>query len=259
MRRLVLALVMCLALLTACFGCAQQTPAPGGVVLEIDGQVGLAAAVALTDNHIQSMVSSMQILAMTDEVKTGKWDTMSGLLTKFKENEIPAVVWFALPNGSYYSAGSGLASGNLSYRAYFPKVMSGSMVVGDLIVSKSTGRKSVIATVPVEKNGNVIGALGVSVYLDDLSGVISGELQLPSNMVFYAVNQDGYIALHTDSQWLMQKAADIGSKTFSDAVAEMLLKSEGSATYEFGGKSETVIFDTMPVTGWRIAIGEKSG
>ena len=259
MRRLVLALVMCLALLTACLGCAQETPAPGAAALEIDGQVGLAAAVALTDNHIQSMVSSMQVLAMTDEVKTGNWDTMSGLLTKFKETQIPAVVWFALPNGSYYSAGTGLASGNLSDRSYLPKVMSGSMVVGDLVVSKSTGRKLVIATVPVEKDGNVIGALGVSVYLDDLSNVVAGELQLADNMVFYAVNQDGYIALHTDPQWLMQKAADVGSKTFSDAVAQMLLKNEGSATYEFAGKSEAVIFDTMPLTGWRIALGKRSG
>ena len=251
--------MLCLALLAAAFGCAQQTPAPGGAVLQIDGQTGLSAAVALTDNHIQNMVSSMQVLAMTDEVKTGNWDTMSGLLTKFKENEIPAVVWFALPNGSYYSAGSGLASGNLSDRAYFPKVMSGSMVVGDLVVSKSTGKKSVIATVPVEKDGKVIGALGVSVYLDDLSNVVAGELQLADDMVFYAVNQEGLIALHTNPQWLMLTASEVGSTTFSDAIAQMLLKSEGSATYELGGKSETVIFDTMPLTGWRIAIGKRSG
>lgn len=259
MRRMVLVSALCLALLAACVGCAQQPPAPGGVQIWIDGQTGLSGAVALIDNHIQSMVSTMQVLAVTDEVKSGNWDTMSGILTKFQESQILAAVWFAFPDGSYYSAGVGKGSGNLSDRAYFPKVMSGSTVVGDLVVCKATGKKSVIATVPVEKNDKVIGALGVSVGLDDLSNVVAGELQLADDMVLYAVNQDGYIALHMDPQWLMVKAVDIGNKTFSDAVAQMLAKSKGNASYDFGGKCESVLFDTMPLTGWHIAFGERGG
>ena len=244
---------MCLALLVACFGCEKEA-----TTFKIDGETGVSGAVALADNHIQSLVSSMQVLAMTDEIRTGSWEGMSGLLSRLEQDQIPAAVWFALPDGSYYTVDQGKAAGNLSDRSYFPKVMSGATAIGDLVVSKSTGKKVVIATVPVKNNGQVIGALGASVYLDDLSKILVSELELPDNMVLYAVNEQGNITLHSDSQWIMQKAADLGSKTFADAIEEMLLKKEGNVNYEFQGMSENVVFKTSPLTGWSFALGLRS-
>jgi hypothetical protein len=254
-RRLVLVLLVCLALLVACLGCGEETTTSSGSVFTIDGETGLAAGIALTENHIQSLVNTMQVLAMTDEVRAGSWEGMQGLLGRFSQDQVPSAVWFALPDGSYYTVEVGKASGNLSDRSYFPGVMSGATVVGDLVVSKSTGKNSVIVAVPVKNDGQVVGALGVSVYLDDLSKILVEELQLPDNMVFYAVDEQGYIALHSDPQWLMQKAADLGSSTFSQAVDGMLSKKEGNATYEFGGMLETVVFKTSPLTNWCFALG----
>lgn len=258
MRKLILVSLVCLALLVPCLGCGKGTTTSSGAVFTVNGEAGLAAAVALTDNHIQSLVNTMQVLALTDEVKAGRWEGMQGLLTRFSQDQIPALVWFALPDGSYYAVGVGKASGNLSDRVYFPKVMAGTATVGDLVVSKATGKMSMIATVPVKNGGQVIGALGVSVYLDDFSKILVQELQLPDNMVFYAVNDQGYIALHSDTQWLMQKASDLGSSTFSQAVDEMLSKKEGNATYQFGGMSETVVYKTSPLTNWCFALGVRT-
>jgi hypothetical protein len=92
-----------------------------------------------------------------------------------------------------------------------------------------------IAAVPVKDDGQIIGAPGVSVYLDDFSETLVQELELPDNMVFYAINDQGYIAWHSYTQCLMQKASDLGNSTFSQAVDEMLSKKEGNATYQFGG------------------------
>ena len=255
MRNLMLVSLVCLALLVACLGCGKETTTSSGAVFTIDGETGLAAAVALTDNHIQSLVNTMQVLAVTDEVRAGSWEGMQSLLSRFSQDQIPALEWFALPDGSYYAVGVGKASGNLSDRPYFPKVMSGATTIGDLLVSKATGRTSMMATVPVKNGGEVVGALGASVYLDDFSDVLVQELQLPDDMVFYAVNDQGYIALHSDTQRIMQKAADLGSSTFSQAVDEMLSKKEGNATYELGGMSETVVFKTSPLTNWCFALG----
>lgn len=217
-----------------------------------------SAGIALTENHLQSLVSTMQVLALTEEVRAGSWEGMEGLLSRFSQDQSPAAVWFALPDGSYYTVEVGKASGNLSDRSYFPKVMAGATVVGDLVVSKSTGKQSVIAAVPVNNGGQVAGALGISVYLDDLSEIVVEELQLPDNMVFYAVNDEGYLALDSDTQWIMQKASDLGSSTFSQAVDEMLSKKEGNATYELGGMSETVVFKTSTLTNWCFALGVRT-
>lgn len=257
-RKLSLVSLLCLTLLVPCLGCGKETAISSGAVFTVNGETGLAAAVALTDNHIQSLVNTMQVLAMTEEVKAGSWEGMQSLLARFSQDQVPAAVWFVLPDGSYYTVEVGKASGNLSDRSYFPRVMSGATAIGDLVVSKSTGKMSVIATVPVKNGGQVTGALGVSAYLDDFSKILVQELQLTDNMVFYAVNDQGYIALHSDTQWLMQKDSDLGSSTFSQAVDEMLSKKEGNATYQFGGMSETVVYKTSPLTNWCFALGVRT-
>ena len=197
-----------------------------------DGEIGVSAVLALTESRVEGIVNTMQVMALTDEVKSADWDTMKPLLTEFENNSIPLVAWFALPNASYYTVDSGLASGNLSDRAYFPKVMDGETVVGDLVVSKSTGRESMVAVVPVKDGNEVIGALGVSIFLDEFSQSITGSLMLPDDVVFYAVNADNVIALHTNVDMIMKNASEQG------ALSGSATETAGSLgwTYTFGYK-----------------------
>ena len=259
MRKATLILVACLALLAFLLGCGRGNETPtSNKAIKISGEVGISSAIELTECHIENLVNSMEIIAMTEEVKSGNWNKMWPILNKFGEVHIPAVVWFALPDGSYYTAEKGKTDQNLSDRSYFPKVMSGNKVIGDLVVSKSTSEKVVVTTVPVKNEGKVTGALGASIYLENLSQLVVKELQLPTDMVFYAVSDQGKIALHSDSKWLLKDAADLGSKSFSEAVKSMLSNKQGVATYELEGVSETVIFKTSPLTGWCFALGLKA-
>jgi len=218
MRKAALYLGICLLIVVAIvaivagFGSEEKT----------DTEMGVSAAVALTEARVEGLVTSMQVMALTDEVQSANWDTMSLLLAEFEDGSIPLVAWFALPDGLYYTVDAGLASGNLSDREYFPKVMDGETVIGDLIVSKSTGRESAVATVPVKDGNEVIGALGVSIYLDELSQSIVTDLGLSDDMVFYAVNADGVIALHTDSDMIMGNVSqpDLGD---SESATSSLL------------------------------------
>ena len=143
---------------------------------KIDTEMGVSAAVALTETHIEGLVTAMQIMSVTDEVKSGDWATIQPLLKEFQDNSIPLAAWFALPDASYYTVDAGLASGNLSDREYFPVVMDGDVAVGYTVVSKSTGRESTVAAVPVKDGNNVIGVLGASIYLDELSQGIAEDL-----------------------------------------------------------------------------------
>ncbi len=252
--RLILILLACPALLVASVACGKGNATSP---FTVSGGMELANAVSLTDNHIQSMVNTMQVLAMTNEVKAGNWEGMQDLLSRFSQDQLPALMWFALPDGSYYAVGVGKASANLSDRAYFPKVMSGEVSIGDLVVSKATGKNSAIVVVPVKNDGAVIGALGASVFLKDFSNTLVQEMQLPSDMVFYAINDQGYIALSSDTQLIMQKASDLGS-SFSQAVSEMLSKKQGNATYQLGGMTETVVYTTSSVPDWCFVLGTRT-
>ena len=228
MRKAALYLGICLLIIIAIVGIVEGIGNKTGH----DGEIGVSAVTALTESRVEGIVNTMQVMALTDEVKSADWDTMKPLLTEFENNSIPLVAWFALPNASYYTVDSGLASGNLSDRAYFPKVMDGETVVGDLVVSKSTGRESMVAVVPVKDGNEVIGALGVSIFLDEFSQSITGSLMLPDDVVFYAVNADNVIALHTNVDMIMKNASEQG------ALSGSATETAGSLgwTYTFGYK-----------------------
>ncbi len=214
MRKISLVLGICLALLLVVTGCGGDT----GSSVNIDAKVGVSSVAALTEARVEGLASSMEIMALTDEVKSCDWDTMKGLLTEFEQTSIPLLAWFALPDGSYFTVDTGKASGNLNDRSYFPKVMSGEVAIGDLIVSKATGKASVVVVVPVKENGVVIGALGSSIYLDELSRSITKNLSLPNDVFFAAVNASGTIALHSNTSLIMGNASaliDLSGKVVS--------------------------------------------
>jgi hypothetical protein len=188
-------------------------------------------------------------------VRSGEWDTMKGLLTKFSKSGINAsAVWFAYPDGSYYTVEKGLTDQNLRDRSYFPVLMAGNDVVGYLVISKTTGKRSAVIAVPVNKDEKVIGALGVSLSVEEMSRMLEGKMDLPKDMVFYALDAKGQTSLHRISSLLFAFPSDMGSKTLKKAVDEMLSKKEGVVKYDFHGK-KTVVFKRSGLTGWIFAMG----
>jgi C4-dicarboxylate-specific signal transduction histidine kinase len=180
---------------------------------------------------------------------------MKGLLTEFANSGInAAAVWFARPDGSYYSVEKGLTGQNLRDRTYFPRLMAGNDVVGDLVISKSTGERSAILAAPVLKGGKIIGALGVSLSVTKMSRMLQEKMDMPENIVFYALDPKGRISLHKQSDLLFVFPSDLGSKSLNKAVSEMLSKKEGTVSYEFRGK-KVVDFRKSGLTGWVYAIG----
>jgi hypothetical protein len=219
MRKAALYLGICLLIVVAIVAIVEGI----GTKTKFDTEMGVSAAVALTQARVEGLVTSMQVMALTDEVKSADWDTMKPLLTEFEDNSIPLVAWFALPDASYYTVDAGLTGGNLSDREYFPKVMDGEVVIGDLVVSKSTGKESAVATVPVKNGNEVIGALGVSIYLDELSQSIVTDLGLSDDMIFYAVNAGDMIALHSDADMIMENVSEQPDLCDSESATSSLL------------------------------------
>ena len=103
----------------------------------------LNAFTAFSEEHIDSILRCLHILSSTEEVRSGEWDNMKGLLTQFSKSGIaPTAVWFARPDGSYYTVEKGLTGLNLGDRPYFSSLLEGHDAAGDLVISKSTGRRS---------------------------------------------------------------------------------------------------------------------
>ncbi len=220
----------------------------------VDGQVALASLMTIGDGHLETMAASLKTLAESADAQSGDWARIKGPLAAAAEVNVPALLWFALPDGSYWNLEEGKAAGNLAARDYFPKVLAGEAVLGDLVVSTATGKSVAIVAVPVRRGGEVVGVLGSSIYLDQVSTRIEKEMGLDDTMIFYSFDDQPLLALEWDPSLIFQDPLDI-SPEIRRVFERMMQQDAGTITYPFRGKERTVIFRRSPVTGWWYALG----
>lgn len=254
-KRNVICAFMCAVLSASCVlaPCSARPPEPE---LTVDARLVLSALVSLTDSHLSRLIDIMKVMAESSDMKSGTWEQMRPMLATLKHEHLPGVYCFVRPDGSYHTVSKGKQIKSLADRGYFPKVMSGKPVLGDLVISKSTEKKITVTTVPIKNGDKVIGALIVSVFLEDFSKYLAKALNLPENVYFFAVDDGGRIALHSDvTMILASRDFHQVSNAVYLAMEKMLREEEGSVTFEQHGISRTVIYTASPLTGWHFAVG----
>jgi methyl-accepting chemotaxis protein len=223
--------------------------------ITLDPAVSLNGYAALVGQGFEQIRTELRILAASENAASGGWNRIKEPLAILaKGTPTSAAVWFARPDGSYFTVKGGLTGQNLKNRDYFPRLMAGKEVSGDLVISKSTGKRSTIVAVPVKVGNRVIGALGVSVAMEKVAALIEDELRFPHDVMFYALDGSGQIALHRESRLLFEFTSKLGSPTLNEAVKEMLAKPEGIIHYEFEGAQRTAIFKRSDKINWVFAL-----
>lgn len=247
-QRIILFMLMLPALAFA------QPPTEARLSSEKDAQSLLSAFMSYTDLRIGSIQRSLEILASTAEGESGNWQSMKGLLSGYQKSERGLIVWYVRPDGTYYTVDKGLISEKLSDRSYFPDLMVGTKVTGALVVSKSTGQRSAVIAVPIKKDGKVVGAIGVSLFLDQLSDQVGSALNLRADTSFFAMAPNGQTALHRKTDRHFVDPRDLGSETLKKAANEMLSGISGEVRYEFDSATKNTIYRTSPLTQWKFAL-----
>jgi hypothetical protein len=125
---------------------------------------------ALGEGYMEKVLRGLKVISATEEARSGEWEEMKEVLAEFAKGDIKSsAIWFVRPDGSYYTLEKGPTGENLNDRFYFPRLMEGKEISGELVLSKSTGKRSAIVAVPVKKNEIVIGGLGVSLDIEEIS------------------------------------------------------------------------------------------
>jgi methyl-accepting chemotaxis protein len=206
----------------------------------------------MVEEHVEGVRRALRVMAESKEAKSAKWDDIKPLIMRLSSDlTTDATSWFVLPDGSYHaSEATEAVEQNLKERAYFPALISGKEVFGDLVISKSTGHRSVIIAVPVVSDGKVVGGLGVSLRVRALSELVDKNMGLPSNTYFYALERDTRIALHRKAERMFKTPSDVGDEALGEEFKRVLRQDKGSFEYQLEGKKIAAIFELSPKLGW---------
>ena len=229
-----------------------ETPTTSTKMASVDTQVALNAYQGLIEEHLSGVLRSIKAIAASAEAQSAQWEQTKPMLDRLdKDLETDASVWFAMPDGKYYATNAeGLTEQNLRDRSYFPRLLQGRDVEGDLVVSKSTGHRSVIVATPVMANGKVVAAIGVSLRLRLLSQLIEKNTQLPPNMYFYSMNSDALISTHRNIDRMFKHPTDIGDESLGPIFTTAIAKEKGQLEYKLNGKNINAIFQKSEALGW---------
>lgn len=221
---------------------------------ERDAESLLSAFMSYTDLRISSVQKSLEMLATTNEARSGDWERMKTLFSGYQNSEEGLITWYLRPDGAYYTVDKGIMAEKLSDRAYFPDLMAGRTVIGALVVSKSTGQRSAVIAVPIKEGGKVTGAVGATVFLDKLSEQIAYVLDLRTGLAFFALAPNGLTTLHSETDRHFLDPRELGSDSLKKAANEMLAGDSGEVTYEFDNAIKKAIYLTSPLTQWKFVI-----
>jgi len=223
----------------------------------VDADVALHALMSLADGHLQKIADVYSILATMDAVRSAQWEQVREPLADAAGVNVPALYWFALPDGSYYTPEAGRAEATLADRPYFSRVLAGQTIIGDLVVSRATGRSAAIVAVPVyDHAGAVAGVLGASVYMDRLSERIKTEMNLGLHHVFFSLDETPIVGLHQDPEVIFVHPLEEDDPQLTSAISTMLSHDHGVVTYRFREQQRTIHYRRSPVTGWWYGFGQ---
>ncbi len=222
---------------------------------DVDARAAVGTSAAIIDRYLQHALTSLRLIAATPTTRSGIWPEIRPAMQTLC-NTIPGAALYIQPDGGYYSVEQGYTGLNLSDREYFEPLFRGQEVHGSLIYSRSTGKKSVLLAVPSMENGEVTGAVALSIFLDDFQELISDALDLAPEYLWYVLNEEGNTVLHPRTDFVFMSPAEQGSPSMINAVKTITTTDEGYTSYIFGGRNTHILFKKIPFNNWRMIIGK---
>lgn len=200
------------------------------------------------ETNLHNLRITLDVLSKTEEVKSGDWERMSGLMEELQMQDESTLYWFSNPDGSYYTVEKGLTDYNLQEREYFEQLQQEEAVYGTLITGYTSHRKSIVVAQPVYKGDKLIGYLGGSKYTDSLVEYLDMMAQNGVVRSFYVITEEG---------------EDIIQYNINEKVAKnlnALMLETGFGLYPMSENNPLeyqYMFGPSPETGWLYAVGKK--
>jgi methyl-accepting chemotaxis protein len=137
-----------------------------------------------------------------------------------------------------------------SYKSkeYYVKAISnkGKLVITQSTESFSKGRYVVSVVKTVEKDGKVVGVLGININLENLSKEFS-SIKIGDNGYLFIFANNGIMLAHPDKSLIGTYIAT--KQSYWDTVTS---SKNGFITYKYGGKDRFAVYDTNDLTGLKM-------
>jgi methyl-accepting chemotaxis protein len=228
-----------------------------------DSTQSAAARAAELGELVEKLRWQLNAVSLMPELRNHDRKALAGFIRGFEGKLSPEVAsfFFAWPDGSEVTAAGG--SSSLAERQYFKDVVSGKAdwEIGEPVMAKTLKVPIVpIAMAVKDGSGSVVGVVGISMKLEELS-LITSNIKLGEGGYGWLVDGSGLFIAHPKPELVMKLRMDGADgdahyKGLDDFGKRMQGKDSGDGTYMLpDGTAMLACFAIVPGTpGWKLGI-----
>ncbi|KMT22934.1 methyl-accepting chemotaxis protein [Clostridium cylindrosporum] len=179
---------------------------------------------------------------------------------KTRSGHLDMAIVDAAGNGINTSGDTFNSKGQIGYE----KAISGTPNVSDPLISKANGKLIVIYSVPIIKNGSLVGVLQ-SVRSGDALSAYTSSINLGKTGKAYIISKDGTLIASENKDLVMSQSNNIKNsekdsslKEIADIEKEMVSGKKSAAKYKSNGVEHYIGYSPIKSAGWSLGIDVES-
>lgn len=174
-----------------------------------------------------------------------------GLIQNYSEYMENVLLISSTGKVAYDSDKNNLVNTDLSERDYFKESMQGNIGRSEMLVSKSTGNIIEVVSVPVERDGKVIGVLATTMNVDYIKAILE-KIKVEESGYAFLIDENGNFIYHPKAELINTNIVDAGIPQLSNALPDMQAGKEDMISYTYDGDKKMNLY--MPVGEWSLSI-----
>ncbi len=208
-------------------------------------------------NKQESIESELKLLAKTDSIKDYQVDAVAAvslLVTVGQESKgaietvyiIDADGLVTVDDMDYAAVGTDLSS-----RDYFVESLKGNIYWSDLIESKFTGNDIQVISVPIEKDGAIIGVIAAAIDFQIFRDILD-EVKIGEGGYAYLLDKNGTVIAHPTDTMLGTDIRTYNIEAINNELDTMLAGESGYINYTFNDVAKLNKY--APIGDWSVSI-----
>lgn len=199
-----------------------------------------ADAAKLTESRVETQKMSLQMIALREDIQSMDWQVQQPILQRQVQRTNFLDIGVVQLDGTVnYSDGT---TSQLGDRDYVKKALSGEANVSDLLISKVTNQLVLMYATPIERDGQVVGALIGRRDGDSLS-LITDDAGYGTSGYGYMINRKGTVIAHPDREKVFgqfnpieEVKSDETLSSLATMFEKVLADQQGVSAYAFNGQ-----------------------
>lgn len=140
---------------------------------------------------------------------------------------------------------------NLSERSYFVTSMNDEISHSEIVESKATGNLVEVTSVPIKKNGAIIGVMATTMNMDYIK-VLLEDISVEESGYAFLLDQSGNFIYHPKSELISTNLVDLNIPEMTAALPDMMEGNSGEVEYRFDGLDKKTLY--IPLGNWTLSI-----